>query len=221
MNKIQFLNDEEIKLLIKEYQKSRDIKIRNKIIDNYYFLVRKMAEKVYCKYKSVYSNIVSIEDFIQWGVLGLMDAVEKYNRFNIKFLSYSNYRISGNMIDGARKLLKFYKRRKNKKYLYSLEDLEVIKNKDGDKIKKELYKDNRYNPEKLYFENIDKTLLEDFYNNNIFYNEKEKIYFKEYFFLNNKIKDIANSNQVSETLIYHAVKDLKNKIKRYYKDNYC
>ena len=221
MNKIQFLNDEEIKLLIKEYQKSRDIKIRNKIIDNYYFLVRKMAEKVYCKYKSVYSNIVSIEDFIQWGVLGLMDAVEKYNRFNIKFLSYSNYRIFGNMIDGARKLLKFYKRRKNKKYLYSLEDLEVIENKDGDKIKKEIYKDNRYNPEKLYFENIDKTLLEDFYNNNIFYNEKEKIYFKEYFFLNNKIKDIANSNQVSETFIYFTVKDLKNKIKRYYKDNYC
>ena len=70
-------------------------------------------------------------------------------------------------------------------------------------------------------ENIDKTLLEDFYNHNIFYNEKEKIYFKEYFFLNNKIKDIANSNQVSETLICHAVKDLKNKIRRYYKDNYC
>lgn len=217
----KFLNDEEIKLLVKEYQKSRDIKIRNKIIDNYYFLVIKMAGKVYCKYKSVYSNIVSIEDFIQWGVLGLMDAVEKYNRFDIKFLAYSYYRVFGNMIDGARKLLKCSKLMKNKKYLYSLEDLEVIENKDGDKIKKEIYKDNRYNPEKLYFGNIDKTLLEDFYNNNIFYNEKEKIYFKEYFFLNNKIKDIANSNQVSETLIRHAVKGFKNKIKRYYQDNYC
>lgn len=140
----KFLNDEEIKLLVKEYQKSRDIKIRNKIINNYYFLVLKIANKVYFKYKSVYSNIVSIEDFIQWGVLGLMDAVEKYNRFDIKFLTYSHYRVFGNMIDGARKLLKFSKRIKNKKYLYSLEDLEVIENKDGDKIKKELYKDNRY-----------------------------------------------------------------------------
>ncbi|MDA0067643.1 hypothetical protein OFS07_15395 [Brachyspira hyodysenteriae] len=36
-----------------------------------------------------------------------------------------------------------------------------------------------------------------------------------------KIIDIARKNNVSETLIYHAIKDLKNKVKRYYQDNYC
>ncbi|MDA0096320.1 hypothetical protein OFR75_15000 [Brachyspira hyodysenteriae] len=37
----QFLSDEEIKLLIKEYQKNNSISARNKIIDQFYFLIRK------------------------------------------------------------------------------------------------------------------------------------------------------------------------------------
>ena len=35
----QFLSDEEIKLLIKEYQKNNSISARNKIIDQFYFLL--------------------------------------------------------------------------------------------------------------------------------------------------------------------------------------
>ena len=221
----KFLNDEEIKLLVKEYQKSRDIKIRNKIIDNYYFLIVKMSNKIYYKYHHNFSNLFNHEDCIQWGILGLINAVEIFDlEYNSKFLTYAYQRINGNIIDEIRKVIKNRSKRKNKRYIYSLEVLETIENKDGNKIISEKYiSDYRYNPEELYFKDIDlyKRLLIDFSRNNLFYNEMEKRIFKDYFFKGERIIDIAIKNNVSYSLISKAVKDLKNKIKRYYQDNYC
>ena len=219
----KFLSDEEIKLLIKEYQKNNSISARNKIIDQFYFLIRKMSNKIYYKYHHNFSNIFDYEDCIQWGILGLINAVEIFDlEYNNKFLTYAVLRINGNIIDEIRKATKNSSEIKNKRYIYSLEVLENIENKDGNKIISEKYiSDYRYNPEKLYFENLDKDLIRDFYNNNVFYNEIEKRSFKDYFLRGEKIIDIARKNNVSYSLIGNAVKDLKNKVKRYYQDNYC
>lgn len=219
----QFLSDEEIKLLIKEYQKNNSISARNKIIDQFYFLIRKMSNKIYYKYHHKFSNLFNYEDCIQWGILGLINAVERFDlEYNNKFLTYAYKRINGNIIDEIRKVIKNHSKRKNKRYIYSLEVLDTIENKYRDKIKIEKYiSDYRYNPEKLYFENFYKDFIRDFYNNNVFYNEIEKRSFKDYFLKGEKIVDIARKNNVSETLICRAIKDLKNKVKRYYQDNYC
>lgn len=48
---------------------------------------------------------VELDDLIGWGVLGLMDAVEKFNHLqNIKFTTYSTIRIRGSIIDQIRTL---------------------------------------------------------------------------------------------------------------------
>ena len=217
----QFLSDEEIKLLIKEYQKSGNIQLRNKVADNYYFFVRKIAGKIYSKYRAAYCNVVSFEDFIQWGIFGLIDSINKYNRDDIKFKTYARCRISGSIIDAVRILLKNRSNRKNKKYFFSLENILMSEDTDYFKNSKALDKDYRYNPERLYFENLDKDLIRDFYNNNVFYNEREKSIFEDYFLKEERTIDIARKNKVSGTLICYAVKDLKNKMRRYYQDNYC
>lgn len=219
----QFLSDEEIKLLIKEYQKNNSISARNRIVNQFYFLIRKMSNKIYYKYHHNFSNLFNYEDCIQWGILGLINAVERFDlEYNNKFLTYAYQRINGNIIDEIKKVIKNHSQRKNKRYIYSLEVLDTIENKYRDKIKREKYiSDYRYNPEKLYFENFYKDFIRDFYNNNVFYNEIEKRSFKDYFLKGEKIVDIARKNNVSETLICRAIRDLKNKIKRYYQDNYC
>nr|WP_276513830.1 hypothetical protein [Brachyspira hyodysenteriae] len=154
-----------------------------------------------------------------------MNAVEIFDlEYNNKFLTYAVLRINGNIIDEIRKATKNSSKIKNKRYIYSLEVLENIENKDGNKIISEKYiSDYKYNPEELYLKDINlyKRLLIDFSRNNLFYNEIEKKSFEDYFFKGEKIIDIARKNNVSETLIYHAIKDLKNKVKRYYQDNYC
>ena len=221
----QFLSDEEIKLLIKEYQKNNSISARNKIIDQFYLLIRKMSNKIYYKYHHNFSNIFDYEDCIQWGILGLINAVEMFDlEYNNKFLTYAALRINGNIIDEIRKATKNSSKIKNKRYIYSLEVLETIENKDGNKIISEEYiSDDRYNPEELYLKDINlyERLLIDFSRNNLFYNEIEKKSFEDYFFKRERIIDIARKNNVSESLICHAIKDLKNKVKRYYQDNYC
>ena len=221
----QFLSDEEIKLLIKEYQKNNSISARNRIVNQFYFLIRKMSNKIYYKYHHNFSNLFNYEDCIQWGILGLINAVERFDlEYNNKFLTYAYKRINGNIIDEIRKATKNSSTIKNKRYIYSLEVLETIENKDGNKIISEEYiSDYRYNPEELYFKDINlyKRLLIDFSRNNLFYNEIEKRRFKDYFLKGEKIVDIARKNNVPESLICRAIRDLKNKIKRYYQDNYC
>jgi len=48
---------------------------------------------------------VELDDLVGWGVLGLMDAIEKFNHLkNIKFTTYSTIRIRGSIIDQIRTL---------------------------------------------------------------------------------------------------------------------
>ncbi len=84
----------------KEFEEKRDINTRNKIILQYEYLVRLVVSKLITKYKSCNEY----DDFISYGMFGLIDAVEKYNyRKGVKFETYASIRIRGSIIDNIRK----------------------------------------------------------------------------------------------------------------------
>ena len=84
--------------------RKRDINTRNKIILQYEYLVRLIVSKLITKYKSCNEY----DDFISYGMFGLIDAVEKYNyRKGVKFETYASIRIKGSIIDNIRKQLDF------------------------------------------------------------------------------------------------------------------
>jgi len=89
----------ELNSLWKTFKKTNKQEKRNKLIEYYYSLVKKIARTVSKKinYK------VSSDELASHGVDGLFKAIEKFdlNR-NIKFETYAYSRIKGSMIDGLR-----------------------------------------------------------------------------------------------------------------------
>ena len=91
----------DIKRLHREYKKSGDRKVRNLLINHYIPLVRITAGRL----KSTLSSSgVEMDDLVSYGILGLLDALEKYDiDKNVKFETYAQMRIRGAMIDQLRK----------------------------------------------------------------------------------------------------------------------
>jgi RNA polymerase sigma factor for flagellar operon FliA len=85
----------------REYKKSGDQQLRDKLILNYAPLVKYVAGRVYVK---VPSN-VEHADLVSCGIFGLIDAIEKFDLSkNIKFETYAIARIKGAIIDELRAL---------------------------------------------------------------------------------------------------------------------
>lgn len=83
--------------LFKLYEKTRDIKTRNKIVENNLGFVRKIANSYNKKSKE------SFEDLFQVGVIGLIKAVETYDLSkNIKFTPYALPKIRGEILHWLR-----------------------------------------------------------------------------------------------------------------------
>lgn len=107
---------EQVKLL-KEYQKTKDTEIRDK-------LITRNLKLVWWTLKNFYNiDIQEQEDYFQIGVIGLMDSLETYNHQKGKFSSYAVYgirqaisrglenlgrtvRIPSHMLEKQRKILK-------------------------------------------------------------------------------------------------------------------
>lgn len=91
---------EENNSIWQEYYASKDINIRNKIIEEYSHLVRIIALKM----RGVYQQFGDVEDIVNEGIIALMDAIEKYDTSkNTKFETYASIRIKGSIIDYVRK----------------------------------------------------------------------------------------------------------------------
>jgi len=76
-----------------------DQEIRNRLIENYFPLVRYNAERVWAKLPEG----VDINDLISAGVFGLMDAIEAFDLSRgVKFETYCVPRIRGAMLDELR-----------------------------------------------------------------------------------------------------------------------
>ena len=84
-----------------DYSKTKDKEIKKKLIENYVELVRIIAGRMY----NFYGTKVEYDDLIGYGVLGLIDSIDKFDiTKDIKFETYAQIRIKGAIIDNIRKL---------------------------------------------------------------------------------------------------------------------
>jgi RNA polymerase sigma factor for flagellar operon FliA len=92
---------EELGELWESYSENGSIAIRDALIQNYLYLVRYVAGKMAM---SVPPS-VEIDDLVSAGVVGLMDAIGKYDpRRDTKFETYAVARIRGAIVDDLRSL---------------------------------------------------------------------------------------------------------------------
>jgi RNA polymerase sigma factor for flagellar operon FliA len=91
---------EETEKLWEQYFREKTIELRNKLVLRYIDQVKSIVLRMVPTYKG-YS---SYDDMLSCGILGLMDAIEKYDPDkNVKFEYYAAMRIKGEIIDNIRK----------------------------------------------------------------------------------------------------------------------
>lgn len=74
---------------------------KDKLIMSYMNVVKIIAKKIYMKLPSNYE----LDDLISVGTIGLMDAIDKYDPAQeVKFKTYAEYRIRGQILDELRSL---------------------------------------------------------------------------------------------------------------------
>ena len=94
------LTDEQVDALWDEYFRERDIETQNALLTHYLYLVVGIVKRIMPQYK----GYCDMNDLISDGVLGLIDAVTKYDRsFETKFQTYAAIRIKGAVLDHLRK----------------------------------------------------------------------------------------------------------------------
>jgi RNA polymerase sigma factor for flagellar operon FliA len=91
----------DVKKMHREYKKTGDREIRNLLINHYIPLVKITAGRLK---STISSGSVEMDDLVSYGILGLLDALEKFDtEKNVKFETYAQLRIRGSMIDQLRK----------------------------------------------------------------------------------------------------------------------
>lgn len=97
---VQLKDETAIAALWEKYKSQKDMPTRNALVENYLYLVRTIVFRMMPMYQS-YANY---DDLISCGVLGLMDAVDKYDLARgVKFETYAYMRIRGEIIDYMRR----------------------------------------------------------------------------------------------------------------------
>ena len=87
--------------LMYEYVKTKDIEVRNKIVEDNIPLVKYIVKRVYNKGFGEYEY----NDLVNYGVFGLIKAVEKYDvTMGLKFSTYAYQKIYYSIIDELRKV---------------------------------------------------------------------------------------------------------------------
>jgi len=93
------LTPEELGFLWITYKESGDIEAKNKILLNYGYLVKWIVRRMMPKY----NNYNEYDDLVSCGMLGLIDAVEKFElKHEVKFETYAVSRIRGEILDYMR-----------------------------------------------------------------------------------------------------------------------
>ncbi|MDW5300017.1 MAG: FliA/WhiG family RNA polymerase sigma factor [Sedimentibacter sp.] len=86
--------------LWEQYNFTKDICIRNQIIEKYSYLVKIIALKL----RGIYQQYGDVEDIVNEGIIALIDVIDKFDLSkNIKFETYATIRIRGSIIDYVRK----------------------------------------------------------------------------------------------------------------------
>lgn len=91
---------EEFLELFTEYKKTKNVKIRNKIVIKYGDLVKYMAVST----RNIYQKYCETEDIVNEATLALINAIDTFDTDkNVKFETYASIRIRGAIIDYIRK----------------------------------------------------------------------------------------------------------------------
>jgi len=82
------------------YTATKDINIRNKIVEKYSYLVKIIALKI----RGIYQQYGDVDDVVNEGIIALIDVIDKFDiSKNVKFETYAAIRIKGAIIDYVRK----------------------------------------------------------------------------------------------------------------------
>jgi RNA polymerase sigma factor FliA len=91
----------EVVALWRKYKKTKDPMLREQIVEKYLYLVKYVAGRTAI---NLPSNI-DLGDLVSYGILGLFDAIEKYDvEQGNKFETYAVSRVRGSIMDELRKL---------------------------------------------------------------------------------------------------------------------
>ncbi|ONI37765.1 RNA polymerase subunit sigma [Candidatus Epulonipiscium fishelsonii] len=116
--------EKDIDLLWGKYRNGKSLEIKQQLIAHYAQLVKIVAGRL-----GIYlNNHVELDDLIGYGVIGLIDAIDKFDPDKqVKFETYASLRIRGAIIDEIRKLdwVPRTLRRKQKEFLKNCSDIEV------------------------------------------------------------------------------------------------
>lgn len=84
-----------------EYKKNPSLELRNYLVLHFLFMVKNVLKTIHLPQNSILSS----NDLINYGILGLIDAIEKFQpEQNVKFETYALHRIRGSILDEIRKL---------------------------------------------------------------------------------------------------------------------
>ncbi|MGP1431730.1 MAG: sigma-70 family RNA polymerase sigma factor [Treponema sp.] len=85
--------------LFNEYRKTKDLELRNFLVMKHSPIIKHIIGKIGTKKTHRMEN----DDLFNYGVIGLIDAINKYNpEKDNRFITYAFYRIQGAIFDGIR-----------------------------------------------------------------------------------------------------------------------
>ena len=125
------MHEDEIKMW-KKFKRTKSLSLREEIVKKYLYLVKYVAGRVAI---GLPPN-VEFNDLVSYGILGLFDAINKYDvSQGNKFETYAVSRIRGSIMDELRKLYE-----NDKKEAQSARDVQAMRDLAAakDKRKKEL-----------------------------------------------------------------------------------
>src|SRR5690554_2410680 len=83
------------------YLRDRSPELRNKLIEKYTPLVKRLAGYVYARMAN--NTVIDRDDLLGYGYQGLVKAVERFEPIlGLRFVTYASQRIRGAMLDGMR-----------------------------------------------------------------------------------------------------------------------
>ncbi len=92
--------NEKVDSLWVEYERDKSLENRNELVVQYVYLVKNIVYRLLPVYKG-YSNY---DDLLSCGILGLIDAIDKYAlKRDVRFEYYATMRIRGEIIDHMRR----------------------------------------------------------------------------------------------------------------------
>lgn len=123
-----------ISSLWKTYKETNDRVAKEQLIVEYVELVKIIAGRLYANY----NHNVEYDDLVSYGIIGLIDAIEKFDiEKNVKFETYANIRIRGAIVDQIRSL-DWIPRSTRQKYKKVEGALEKLQSMYGDQLTDEL-----------------------------------------------------------------------------------